>query len=235
MLCCMAAAASAAVDYDTTARKAARFFEAREWASAQALYGLMLEDRPDADSVYVNAIVASSMLRQPEASSRLLSQAMEAGVSFSRLMDGVKTVSFAIGAPAVYEDFMIRSQRDCPWLSRAIDSELLGYYMFRDNGPMTIIYAEKMLAGLPDSVDYLSALAGAYASTGQFDKAVETWLKILDLSPDNYLTLLRLGNYYDISGDTSNARAYLSRADALRSTPYVASRLKALDAIEKKH
>ena len=89
----------------------------------------MLDRRPDCDSTYVNAIIASSMLGQPDMASHLLTEAMKAGVSFPRLMSGVKSVAFEVGEPDVYEDFMLRSQRDCPWLERAIDSELLQYYI----------------------------------------------------------------------------------------------------------
>ena len=35
-----------ATDYRLTEAKADRFFDNREWASAQALYGLMLEQEP---------------------------------------------------------------------------------------------------------------------------------------------------------------------------------------------
>lgn len=210
-----------AADYQTTARKAQRFFDDREWASAQALYGLMLDERPDADSVYVRAIVASSMIRQDLRASELLSDAMKAGVSFSRLMTGVKEVSFSIGEPAVYENFLERSRTDCPWLARAIDDELLHYYLFRDDGPQIVVYARKMLAGLPDSVKYLSALARGYACTGDFANATAAWRQILTVDPDNYDTLLCLGNYFNISGNSAKALEYLRRAEAIRPTPYV--------------
>lgn len=232
---CISFAAMAASDYATTAAKAQRFFDAREWASAQALYGLMLDQRPDADSVYVRAIVASSMLRHNQTASQLLTDAMKAGVSFSRLMSGVKSVAFEVGAPAVYEDFLIRSQRDCPWLERAIDAELLNYYMFRNNGQKTVEYARKMIAGLPDSVEYLSDLAQGYIAMGDGERASDIWKKILSLDPDNYLTLLNLGNYYDITGDRPGAADYLQRAAQIRQTPYVAKRLAVLDTVEKKH
>ena len=231
---CISLAALAASDYATTAAKAQRFFDAREWASAQALYGLMLDQQPKADSVYIHAIVASSMLGHSNTASTLLTNAMNAGVSFSQLMSGVKTVSFEVGAPAVYEDFLKRSQHDCPWLHRAIDAELLKYYIFRNNGPLTVEYARKMLAGLPNSVEYLSDLAEGYIAMGDGGNAAETWKRILDLEPDNYKTLLKLGNYYDIIGDRSAATDYLRRADQIRQTPFVAKRLAALDTVEKK-
>ncbi len=226
--------ATAATAYETTAVKASRFFEWREWASAEALYGLMLDEKPDVDSTYVKAIVAASMLNHNETASHLLTQAMKAGVSFPKLMEGVKTVSFEVGAANVYEDFLLRSQRDCPWLERAIDAELLKYYQFRDNGELIVIYANKMLAGVPDSTDYLSALAEGYVILGDYDAAIRAWQKILSVSPDNYLTLLKLGNYYANAGRKAEALEYLGHAAEVHATPYVDGRLAALDTVEKK-
>lgn len=228
------AVASAATSYETNAVKAARFFEWREWASAEALYGLMLAEKPDVDSTYVKAIVAASMIGHRDAASHLLTQAMKAGVSFPKLMAGVKTISFEVGAANVYEDFLLRSQRECPWLERAIDAELLKYYQFRDNGKLIVDYAKKMLAGVPQSPDYLSALADGYVILGDYDNAIAAWQKILSVSPRNYLTLLKLGNYYANAGQSDQAHEYLSRAAEVHATPYVANRLASLDSVEKK-
>ena len=214
--------------YDRTAVKAARFFEEREWASAQALYGLMLDERPDSISTYVHAIVASSMLGHETAAARLLTDAMKAGISFTGLMQGVKRVSFEVGEADVYENFLLRSQRDCPWLERAIDAELLSYYKFRDNGALTVAYAEKMLSGLPDSARYLADLADGYVTEAEYDKAVQAWEKILKGNPRDYHALLHLGNYYAITGDDSQAIEYLSRAAEVKQTPYVDCRLTEL-------
>lgn len=222
------AVTASGADYQTTARKARRFFDDREWASAQALYGLILDERPDADSAYVRSIVASSMLHHDDHASRLLAEAMNAGMSFSRLMTGVKEVSFAIGEPSVYEDFLERSQIDCPWLARAIDDELLHYYLFRDDGPQIVVYANKMLAGLPDSVKYLSALARGYARSGDFGRATATWERILEIDPRNYDALLCLGNYFSIAGRDAEALGYLRRAEEIRSTPYVSAQIERL-------
>lgn len=227
------AAAQNTSGYDMTAVRAARLFEWREWASAEALYSLMITEKPQADSAYVKAIVAASMIGHTETASHLLTQAMKAGVSFPRLMAGVKTVSFEVGAANVYEDFMLRSQRDCPWLERAIDAELLKYYQFRDNGQLIIKYAKKMLSGMPDSVDYLSAIAEGYVLTGDFDNAVASWQKIISISPRNYTTLLELGNYFANAGDKDEAIAYLNLAADIMPTPYVEARIASLGAVEK--
>jgi len=221
--------------YELTEAKAARFFDAREWASAQALYGIMLDQRPDVASTYVHAIIASSMLGDTIAASHLLSESMKAGVNFSRLMAGVKTTAFEIGEAGVYEDFLFRSQRDCPWLERAIDDELLRYFSFRNDGVMMVRYAIKMLSGLPESTAYLSVLARGHALSGDFAGAVAVWKRIVEISPDDYDALLNLGNYYDLTGDTDLADKYLSKAQSLHATPFVASRIALLDGVKKMH
>lgn len=220
---------SAKSDYATTSVKAERFFRYGEWASAQALYELMLDERPDVDTTYVKAIVASAMLGDADRASRLLASAMSAGLGFDRLMSGVRTVAFEVGAPAVYEDFLFRSQRDCPWLVRAIDSALLDYYVLRNDGGKMVVYAGRMLAGLPDSVHYLSVLADGYALLGDFGQAVTVWKGILELAPRDYDTLLKLGNYMADTGQDADAVEYLGRAAAIRPTPFVDCRLARLD------
>lgn len=224
---------SAQAGYQTTAIKADRFFKYHEWASAQALYELMLAEKADADSVYVKAIVASSMLGQDDRAADLLTRAMTAGVSFSKLMAGVQDVSFALGKPEIYEAFLLRSQSDCPWLERAIDNELLDYYQFRDNGSRMAAYASKMLAGLPESTKYMSMLARAYTLSGRFGDAVELWQTILQQQPDDYDTLLNLGNYLNITGEKAKALEYLKRAQAIRATPYVAGTINEIQSQTK--
>ena len=61
---------------------------------------------------------------------------------------------------------------------------------------------------------------------GDMDKAVEQWQAVLEISPDDYTTLLYLGNYYADTGDMDKARQYLSKAYGLRPTPYVKERLE---------
>lgn len=213
--------AYATADYKTTAAKADRFFDAGEWASAQALYSIMIDEQPKADSAYIKAIVAASAISDTVAASHFLTEAMKAGLSFTGLMNGVKSTAFAIGKANIYEEFLLRSQRDCPWLHRAIDAELLDYYSFRDNGARMIEYAEKMLVGLPESIEYLSLLADGYCLQADFDSAIEIWNKILGIKPDSYDTLLKIGNYYRIAGDEFQGQRYLAKAARLHPTPFV--------------
>lgn len=91
---------------------------------------------------------------------------------------------------------------------------------------MMVEYATRMLSGLPESTEYLSALAKGYLLTGDDSKAIDTWQKILGIDPRNYSALLELGNYYMLTGDTATARRYLQQAQAIHSTPYVARALQ---------
>lgn len=223
----MALNMSAAGDYRLTEAKAHRFFDNREWASAQALYGLMLEQEPGVAGTYSRAIVASAMLGDTVSTSDLLSRAMSHGVKVDSLFEAVRSTAFEISAPQVYEHFMLRSQSDCPWLARAIDGQLLDYYLFRDNGEKIVFFANRMLAGLPDSTHFLACLAQGHALQGDFETAVAVWKRILAIDPSDYDTLLNLGNYMAISGKEAEAREYLGRAEAIRPTPYVARSLAA--------
>ena len=57
----LAATQAFATDYRLTEAKADRFFDNREWASAQALYGLMLDQTSGGAATYSRAIVASAI------------------------------------------------------------------------------------------------------------------------------------------------------------------------------
>lgn len=86
-----------------------------------------------------------------------------------------------------------------------------------------------MLSGLPDSIEYLSDLAYGYSLQGEHSKAAKTWQRILTIAPDDYDTLIKLGNYYIITNDRTAALEYLKRAQSLRPTPYLSSEIEKLN------
>ncbi|MDE5643568.1 MAG: hypothetical protein K2I56_08765 [Muribaculaceae bacterium] len=225
-----AVAAGEAAEYDAVAVKAGKYFGEGEWASAQALYELMLAERPDLLDTYAHAIVASAMRADTLRMTDLLERSAAHSVGIYPLFDRVRELSFEVGRASVYGDFLALSARDMPWLSRPVDAALLEYYRFRHDGPMIVEYAGRMLRLLPRSVEYLSALAYGYMLCGDFAGASDTWRYILEIAPDDYDTLLYLGNYYADCGDMAEASACLSRAYALRPTPYVGKWLKDNDA-----
>lgn len=229
LILCLLAAVSViahAADYGQVARKASKYFGEGEWASAQALYELMLAERPDSLDSYAHAIVASALMTDTLRMTDLLERSSAHGVGIYPLFERVRELSFDTGHASVYGDFMSMAAREMPWLSRPVDAALLNYYMLRADGPMIVEYAGRMHRGLPRSTEYISAMAQGYMLCGDMDKAVEQWQAVLEISPDDYTTLLYLGNYYADTGDMDKARQYLSKAYGLRPTPYVKERLE---------
>ena len=231
-----------AIDYNAIAIKADRFYGFREWASASAMYELMLSERPDDTQTYARAIVAAGM--NPADSvmqSSLIDRAIDNHIPFDSLFSAVEHESFALGKASLYEQFLLLVKDRQPWLARNIDAHLLSYYSFRRNPDKMIEMSQSMLKGLPDSIEFLTLLAQGYMYRGNIDEAIATYHRILTIAPDNYNAILEIGNYYLLryNADTTDTDArnlairYLSAANDIRSTPYVADALYRLNSSDQ--
>lgn len=235
------AAAMVADDYNTIAIKADRFYQFQEWASASAMFEVMLAERPGETNTYARAIVAAGMCSDSVKQSSLISRAIDNQVSFDSLYSSVQKESFALGKAPLYEQFLLLVKNRQPWLARNIDAHLLSYYTLRRNPDKMIEMSQTMLQGLPDSIEFLSILAQGYMYRGDYDKAIDTYNQILAIDPDNYNALLEAGNYYllQFEADPTDANAhslairYLSTANAIRSTPYVTDALLRLSQSDR--
>lgn len=217
-----------ATDAKVTAAKAARFFENREWASASAMYTLLIAENECPASVFAHAIVSADMLNDTGEEMRLLEEALHRSMPFDSVMSRVNEISLQSGCLDAYERFMFNAQESFPWLGRAIDRYLLQYYTFRHNGPMMVKYSELLLKGLPDDTGHLRTLAQGYLFANDTEAAIKVYREILTLDPDNYDALLAVGNYAHLHNDATTARSCLERAYAIHPTPYIASVLKNL-------
>lgn len=220
--------AAAQANFDTTASKAQRFFDNREWANASALYTLMLHERPEIPSLYGRAIVVTSILNDTVRSQDLLRQALKYSVPLDSVMADVRKYSFIAKQPKLYENFLLRASRDNPWMKRAIDVQLLKYYTYRADGPQMEKYARMLLKGAPDNTSFLLTLARSYMLQDLPGKAVETWQTIVDAHPDNYDAIINLANYYDLSRQPDKALPLYTTAYDLRPTPYVQAAIERL-------
>lgn len=236
LLLALAALTAYSVDYAVAERRAARFFECGEWASASAMYTLMLDERPEVSDTYSHAIVSAAKQADTAEQMRLLEQAMHHSIAFDSVMGGVRSVALSSGNIDTYEHFLLTARCSYPWLARAIDRFLLQYYTFRSNGPQMVYYSTLLLKGLPDNTDFLSTLASGYLLQDSVNRAMEVYEHILSVNPDDYDALLTLGNQAvlqlpDATGEQrqqlrTKAREWLQHAYSLRPTPYVASILK---------
>ena len=224
---------AATADYGALQSKATLFYDNDEWASALAMYTLMIDERPSVVDNYSHAIVAASLAGDTARTMQLLEQSTKARVPLDSLYDSIRRLAFNQGNALIYEHFLKNAATTFPWLKRNIDARLLQYYIWRRDGEGMVQYATIMLNGLPDDIDFLTALADGYFSLGDNTRAVQTYTYLLAIDPDNYHALLVLGNYYhDIAaGDKSDiqsrelAREYLTRAYRLRPTPFLATLL----------
>lgn len=212
--------------YEVTATRAARSFEWKEWNSAAAMYELMLGERPDSISSYTRAVAANQMLGNDDTVIDLVERAMTHGIGLSDLLAQIRDTDFAMGEGDLYGRLLHSLSRAMPWMRRALDDELLRYYCFRDDGPNIVRYASLMLAGLPESTEYLSMLARGYMLQGMEAEAAGIWWRILAIDPHDYDTLLYLGNHCIACGDRAEGIELLRRAAAIRSTPYIETLLQ---------
>ncbi|MDE6266536.1 MAG: hypothetical protein K2M07_04195 [Muribaculaceae bacterium] len=227
--------ASTPDDYDLLARKERMFYNAREWPGASAMLSLMIDERPAQPDLYGRAIVAQSLMNDTTGAIGLLDQAMKNKVPFDSVFSNVKTESFRLGRSDLYEDFLVRVKRTHPWLVRTIDNYLLDYYCFRRDGAKMVEYSRMMLEGLPDNTFFLTILAEGYLLEGETELAVLTFRQVLYFNPTDYNATLYLANYYfnrwERSGsvnDHQQALTFMSRADELKSTPFIEKRLERL-------
>lgn len=233
----VATSLSAAIDYATLATKAERFYKFEEWASASAMYELMLDQRPTDTQTYAKAIVSAGMMNDSIKQIYLMERAIDKQIPFDSIFSSVEQASFTLGKARLYEQFLILVKEHQPWLSRNIDAHLLAYYAFRRNPDKMISMSQAMLQGLPDSIEFLTLLAQGYMYRGDCDKAIDIYNHILSINPNNYNALLEAGNYYLLrfNTDPTNANAcylalkYLSAANAIRSTPHITDTLLRLN------
>lgn len=228
LLCSLIFSIKAQTPYIRLSDRATRAFNHAEWASAGALLDLMLEQKPDIPSSYGKAIVANGMANDSLAQIRLLTQALDNHVPFDSVFSQVQQWSFHIGNFKLYEDFLLQAKQTQPWLTRTIDANLLRFYAFRSNGDNMVEYAQRMLNGAPDNIGFLTILAEGQMICGHAREAINTYLRILQISPNNYNALLCLGNWFNEHPDESNnGHIYLQHAYQLHPTPYVAKLLNA--------
>lgn len=214
-------AEAASPSFEELSIKAGRFIHYREWASAQAMLQLMVEERPDDSAITGRAIAVAGLVGNSNEQLRLFRAAVDHRQRFDSVFSAVETESFSLACVHVYEDFLKMIAREEPWTERSINSYLLRYYTFRRDGAGMVEYAGKMLAGMPDNVDFLHARADGYMLEGEFDKAAEVLQQILVTDPRNLKALLELGFYRESQGNMAEARDYLSRACAINPTPYL--------------
>ena len=223
--------------YDKLEAKAERFVQFQEWNSANAMYLLMLESKPNEIKTFARAIVTYGLLGEGERQLSLYEETQKRGMALDSVYNEVRDFAFNIGMPQQYENFLLLVKKSQPWVSRHINTHLLNYYDFRNDAINMVSVGSELLSVTPENIRFLSIVARGYMLMDDFDNSVATYNKILSLDPDNYDSLLSLGNYYfmmwksversrsQMASIKHVARNYLQKAYALCATPFVESML----------
>lgn len=221
----------AAADTSTIV-KAERFYKQYEWASAAAMYYLLIDGNPENAGYYGRAIVSDGMRGDTAAQMQTMRLALDHHLTFDTLFSHVETESMQLGEADVYERFLLLLKEREPWMTRAVDARLMSYYAFRRNPGASVRYAETMLSGMPDDENALYILAQGYLGEGDLTEAMKVYERIISINPRSYTALLYLGNAAADAGDTSKALHYLCKAEELKSTPYLSALIRRLKSCE---
>lgn len=214
----MSVVGQSSVDIAKLEMKAKSFVQVEEWNSANAMYILMMEQHGNDAKNYAGAIVTSGLVNDDEAQIDILERAQRRGLSMDSVFNDVYKFSFTIGQSQEYEKFLKLVKSRNEWLSRHINIRLLKYYDFRNDASNMVAVGNELLVATPDDVKYLKVVARGYMIKSDYEKAVATYKRILELIPDDYDTLVALGNYYYVmwkSAEGSRSQMTEIKTDAL--------------------
>lgn len=220
ILSLIASLAVNAADSGAVTARADRAYAAGEWASAGALYMLASNNEAPEARSFGRIIVCAVMRSDTTVTVPEIERALSARVPLDSVLTVVCDETRSLGRPQAFEAELTRIASGLPYLRRPLDSHFLRYYLGRADGQNIILYARRMLAGLPDSPAYLNALAYGQLLTADYDAAEKTWLAVLDADPDNTEALTGLGNLL-LDTDRSRALDYLRHACRVSPTPYL--------------
>lgn len=219
----LTATLASAAQPEGLARRAQRAFDSGEWASAQALYGLVTDRMPGDTGAQSRLLTAAVMRGDTAAVTQVVERAMAAGVHLGTMLDSLKTDLRAVSGYALYSGVLERLSAERPYMRRPLMSHMLAYYTERRDGVNMVKCACSLLAGLPDSPQYLDALAQGMLYMGDKAGAEEAWRKALETDPGNVKALLSLAA---MLGHTPEALDMLRRADAIAPSPAIKERIK---------
>ena len=97
---------NAVMDYGKLSAKADRFVHFQEWNSANAMYMLMLDQRPMESQLYSKAIVTSGLINDEKLQLDLLERTQKNGIPLDSIFSGVRNFSFEVGESQEYEQFL---------------------------------------------------------------------------------------------------------------------------------
>jgi tetratricopeptide (TPR) repeat protein len=111
--------------------------------------------------------------------------------------EAIKILDIVESKAGVSEELSIQKQR---------------IHLTKGNIEKAILETEKLVLAFPFEARYQGMLAELYQNTGQTERALETFNKILEFDPENPFIYLSLADIYNTMDQTEKAFKYLERA-----------------------
>ncbi len=208
-------------------QRAERAWDAEEWASAQALYSIVVERTPADVDASAHLVVACWMRSDSTAALTTVQNAMSHGMPLDSLLSDAGELCFSTHRANLYGEILDNLYRQMPYARRPVAMQLLNYWLRRRSGAEAVRYADYLLQAQPDDPLLLTLRCRALLLDGLVEEAVSTASHLLEIQPDNLDALILLGNYY-AQHDKARARELLRRAYSLRPTPYLEQKINEL-------
>lgn len=233
--------AGATTNYNRLEAKAESFIQIKEWNSAYAMQLLMMEEHPNETVHYSRAIVLNGLMKDEKTQLDLLEQSLKRDMPLDSIFSEVNEFAFSISEPQEYEHFLLLVKKRNRWLSRHINIRLLDYYSFRNDAANMVEVGNELLSATPDDINYLSVVARGYFLLNDYENGVNMYKRILEIFPDDYDSLLALGNYYCVMWESAkdsrsqmtsiktDALEYLKQAYKINPTPFLQQKIKELE------
>lgn len=136
---------------------------------------------------------------------------LRSAISLPGAKQGIDNQSLELRGKEIYK-FAKRLSGDRDYLTIAVDNLFV-------NGPGEIAkqLCEETLDESPRHINAMSCLSIFYENTGDFQKAIEFRLKMLNVDPLNYLNFYRIGRLYSLAGNKIESKVYLMKSLELDS------------------
>lgn len=222
ILSLLTAFAAAAGEPEAPSRRALRAFAAGEWASAQALAGLVTDAHPSDTGAHARLIASAAMRGDSAAVPMAVERALGAGVPFGALTDSLQCSLRQASGYALYPLILEDISVSMPYLKRPVASRLLDFYSKQHDGEMMVKYARILLAGRSDSPEYLDALAWGLLYCGNKSDAEAQWRHAIKSDPTYTPAMIALAS---LLGDCDEAKSLLLKADSIAPSPAIKAHL----------
>lgn len=209
-------------------QRARRAYDAAQWLSAQALYGMVTDSARNDAGANARLITAGIMRADTSGVDLAFDRALRAATPFVPMLDSLEHLLGEQGRRADYVAVLEHFALSRPYLHRPLMSRLLSFSSKRHDGTAMVRYAMSLLKANPNDVAVLNSLAWGYVYCGDAEAAEVTWRRVLDIDSQDVAALVALAHLV-VEVDRAEALELLRRAYAITPTPTLRTQISALE------